>query len=421
MLKTDHLYKSKFGKDTLWLLSGQAIAMGSALFLNLFIGFKYGTASLGVFNQSLAYYLIFSTFFALGLNNTIIKKISEKSRSKEEENKLFTVNLTTTLIVSCSLCSILILVIHFYPSLLSSEELTKTLPAMLLALPMFSVNKNFGAYYSGSRRQRSVAFQRIYRWGGLAILFYSGSTYHLSIEETMYSFLFIEGTLALLNIALNINNFNFNISSKLISESIRFGMGSYISEITSTFNSSIDIILVAYFLSDQEAGQYSFIAFFVRTLYVFPGILMQNISPIVSHHWVKKTVRELNFKLHKVRSINMIVLCLQFILLLILYKLIILKIKGGFETTYISFLMALMGTYVFAHISWGGSVLVMTEKLKSNFHRTLIILISNLIICSLFTYTLGFNGSVIAISANALLSFFLLRTFVYRKTGVRLI
>ncbi|MFT6282169.1 MAG: O-antigen/teichoic acid export membrane protein [Salibacteraceae bacterium] len=420
-MELQHLYKSKFGKDTIWLLSGQVTAMGVGLFLNLFVGYKYGTASLGVFNQSLAYYLIFSTLFALGLNNTLIKKISEQSRNANEENKLFTVNVLTTLVVSSTLSAVLIITVCMKPSLLASNELAKTLPAMLLALPLFSINKNFGAYYSGKRKQRSVAFQRIYRWGGIATLFYAGSQFQYSIEQLMYSFLFIEGTLALMNVFQNINHFDFRISKALMRESIGFGLGSYISEIASTFNGSIDIIIVAYFLTGEEAGQYSFIAFFVRTLYVFPGILMQNISPVVSQHWVKKTIRELNVKLHKIRSINMIVVTLQLLSLLLLYNIIILKIKGGFETTYAAFLMAIFGTYIFAHISWGGSVLIMTQKLKSNFYRTLIILISNVIVCSFFTYSLGFMGSAVAISANALLSFLLLKTFVYRKTGVQLI
>jgi O-antigen/teichoic acid export membrane protein len=420
-LRILHFNISKFGKDTIWLLFGQATAMGAGLFLNLFIGFKYGTAALGVFNQSLAYYLILSTVFALGLNNTLVKKIAEKSRSEAEENKLFTANLFITIIVSSVLSSTLILVLLSFPGMLATEELVKTVPTMLLALPLFCINKNFGAFYSGNRKQKFFAYQRIYRWGGLAVLFYVGGYYQYPIEQLIHSFLFIEGTLTLLNLALNHKRITFNISLKLIRESFRFGMGSYISEITSTFNNSIDIILVAYFLSDQEAGQYSFIAFFVRTMYVFPGILMQNISPIISNHWMRKTISELNNKLHKVRLINMIVLTLQLLLLLVAYKLIILQIKDGFEATYGSFVIAIVGTYVFAQISWGGSILIMTERLKANFHRTIIVLILNIVVCSIFTYTFGFLGSVVAISTNAILSFLLLKTFVYRKTGVRLI
>ena len=112
-MKIRQLYRSKFGKDTIWLLFGQVAAMSSGLFLNLFIGYKYGTAALGTFNQSLAYYLIFSSLFALGLNNTLVKKISEKSRNQNEENKLFTTNLLITFIVSSLLSFVLIVVVHF--------------------------------------------------------------------------------------------------------------------------------------------------------------------------------------------------------------------------------------------------------------------------------------------------------------------
>lgn len=420
-MNIQQFFISKFGKDTLWLILGQTIAMGSALFLNLFIGFKYGTALLGVFNQSLAYYVILSILFAMGLNNTLIKKLSEKSKNGNEEDKIFTANIITTLSISSSLSLFVMLIIYFYPNLLASDNLVKTLPIMLLALPLFCINKNFGAYYSGNRKQRNVAFQKIYRWGGLAIMFYIGGAYEYSINDLMASFICVEGTLAFLNIILNVKHFNFRISSKMIKDSIQFGMGSYVSEITSTFNSSIDIILVAYFLSDQEAGQYSFIAFIVRTLYIFPGILMQNISPIISHHWVKKTISELNSKLKNIRQINLIVLTFQFLALLVFYNLVILEIKDGFENTFGSFVIAMLGTFLFAQISWGGSILIMTDKLKANFYRTLIVLILNIIICSLFTYTFGFMGGMLAISINAFLSFFLLKNFVRRKTGVRLL
>lgn len=420
-MKKYSLNISKFGLDTIWLMSGQAIAMGAGLFLNLFIGYKYGTSSLGVFNQSLAYYLILSTLFALGLNNALIKKISEKTRNTTEENRLFTGNLMTTFVISTTLSSFLALVLFYFPNLLSSIELAHIIPSMLLALPFFTLNKNFGAYYNGNRKQKSVAFQRIYRWGGLSIIFIIGGLFEYSLYQLMFSFLVIEGSLTILNISLNIRNFNFNMSFELIWDSVVFGMGSYISEITSTFNSSIDIIIVAYFLTEQEAGQYSFIAFFVRTLYVFPGILMQNITPIISFLWVKKEIARLNSKLRKLRKVNLILLSVQFVFLLVLYKIIILKMTNGFESTYIPFVIALLGSFLFAQISWGGSILIMTEKLKANFQRTLIVLLINIIVCTSLSFSLGFIGSVSAISLNALLSFLLLKTFVYRQTEIRLI
>ncbi|MFT5822590.1 MAG: O-antigen/teichoic acid export membrane protein [Crocinitomix sp.] len=162
-------------------------------------------------------------------------------------------------------------------------------------------------------------------------------------------------------------------------------------------------------------------AFFVRTLYVFPGILMQNVTPHISYHWKKNEINILNGKLKKVRNINLIVLLFQFLMLLAIYKFVILHITVGFESTYGAFFIATIGTLIFAQISWGGSVLVMTEKLKANFQRTLIVLILNITVCTLFTSSLGFIGSVSAISFNAVLSFLLLRRFVYRQTGLQLI
>ncbi|MCJ8292488.1 MAG: oligosaccharide flippase family protein [Crocinitomicaceae bacterium] len=411
----------KFTKDTIWLIGAQVVVMGSALFINLLIGYEYGTASLGIFNQAFSFYIIFSTLFSLGLNNSLIKKIAEKTRNLQQENRLFTVNISTTFIFSLLFSLLLKVITVQFPQLFSSAELVDALHIQIFALPLFSINRTFGAYYSGNRRQMDFALQRIFRWFGIATSMYIGASQGLELTFLMYSFVFIEGLIFIFNGIKNRRHFDFHFNLELVRENLSFGMGSYISEITSVFNSSIDIILVAYFLTQEDAGKYSFIVFFIRTLYVFPGIIMQNISPIVSRYWATNMITKLNDKLKKLRVINIIVLSVQLLMLLGLYKFVIMNVKQGFENTYTGFLIACVGTFMFAQISWGGSILIMTNKLRLNFYRTLSVLAINVLLLSVLTYNLGFNGSVIAISANGLVSFLLLKSFVYRQTGIRLI
>ncbi len=419
-MKIHQLKKSKFGKDTIWLIFGQFVAMGAGFTLNVYIGYRFDMNSLGLFNQSLAIYLILAILFSLGLNNTLLKKISEKKQDINHEGRLFTNNLLITIVASTSLSAIFMFTILKFPNLLPSDELASTLPSMFLALPLFCVNKNFAALYSGKRDQKKYALQRVFRWSILVVVFLAGDLANSPIQPLMFAFLFIEAILVVINSILCRKYFNFNISIHIIQSSLYFGLGSYISEITSTVNRYADVVIVAYFLTGEEAGQYSFVAYFVRTLYIFPGVVMQNISPIVSHHWQRKTIADLNQKLRKVRSVNIIVLTLQLGALILLFRILI-EMQEGFESSFGGFLIALVGTFLFAQIYWGGSVLIMTERLRANFYRTVLILVANVTICVLGSYTMGFIGSSIALSMSALISFLLLRSFVQRKTGIQLI
>ncbi|NRA11559.1 MAG: oligosaccharide flippase family protein [Crocinitomicaceae bacterium] len=76
-MKFKQIFISKFSQDTIWLAIAQVAVISSGLFINIFLGNQIGIENLGLFHQSLAFYLILSTLFALGLNNSLIKKVSE--------------------------------------------------------------------------------------------------------------------------------------------------------------------------------------------------------------------------------------------------------------------------------------------------------------------------------------------------------
>ncbi|MFM7726406.1 MAG: oligosaccharide flippase family protein, partial [Flavobacteriales bacterium] len=135
---------SRFSRDTLWLIAAQAVLMIAGFGVNLVIGNLQGADALGVFNQALAFYTILSTFFALGLNNTITKKIAEGQRSAEETQRILVSNLFVTTLFSGMLSALVCLLAIQQPTLFSSSELARVVYIPMIALPFFNINKNFG-------------------------------------------------------------------------------------------------------------------------------------------------------------------------------------------------------------------------------------------------------------------------------------
>ncbi len=418
-MRIKELLQSKFSKDTIWLMLAQGLTLLSGFFITIHISLHYGIQELGYFHQSLAFYMILMTLFGFGLNNTLIKKTAVQSSKLIDEARYLATTLSVTFVINLSLSSICLLFLNLNEGLLSSPELTQLVKINLLALPFFGLNKNFGAYYSGQRNQRKVAVIRSVRWILLAGSVLLCSILNYPLEVLMYAFLITETILLSYNLLSNSTIFKFRPSLKLAKEVVLFGLGSYISEITSIVNASADVIIIGYLLSAEDAGNYSFIIYFVKTIYIFPGILMQNVSPIISNHWARNSIPELNKKLSELRNINSTILTVQLIGLTMLFIVLNLWFRNN-TIVILPFCISIIGSYFFALISWGGSILIMTGKLRANFYRTLLVLVISILSIFLFTSLFGFIGSAIAISLNGIASFFLLRTFIHQNTGIKL-
>jgi O-antigen/teichoic acid export membrane protein len=401
----ERLKQSRFSRDTMWLIGAQGVLMISGFGVNLLVGKVHGAEALGIFSQALAFYTILSTFFALGLNNTITKKISEGQRTTEENQLILTSNLAVTLIFSGFMSAVMIILSKMQPQLFSSPELARVVWIPLLALPFFNLNKNFGAYFSGLRLQKRFAQQRILRWS--IIITFVGATVlaGLSIKTTLWCFFVAEITVFLMNTLQLRGRFNMKIKIITIVENLKFGMKTYVAELISVLNASLDVILIGYFLTNAETGIYSFIVYFTKTLYIFPGIMMQNFSPIVSKTWATEKKEELLIKMHSIKKINRWVVSAQLVVLLLAYPLITLFVKKEFSGTFGLFAITAFGAFIFSLIAWSGSMLIMTNKLNKNIQRVGLIITFSALSTILLTSFYGLQGACIGYSLNAIISY----------------
>lgn len=416
--KINNLLQSRFSRDTIWLIAAQAVLMISGFGVNLVVGKVQGADELGVFNQALAIYTILSTLFALGLNNTITKKVAEGHRSVEENQGILTSNLVVTTLFSGTLSVLISFLAMSKPSFFSSPELAEVVYIPMIALPFFNINKNFGAYFTGLRLQKRFAQQRIIRWTVIILFVCASIVANQHIKTTLWCFFTAEFIVFCINIFQLRRRVAFRISSSTIADNLKFGMKTYVAELISVLNSSLDVILIGYLLNNAETGIYSFIIYFAKTLYIFPGIMMQNLSPIVSKTWANRQFDELKTKMRAIKKINRIVISIQLALLLIAYPVITYFIKQEFRDTLHLFALAIVGAYVFSLISWSGSMLIMTNKLNENIARTFLIIILSASCTLGFTYTFGLTGSCIAYTINGLIAFFATSYFI--KSSLKL-
>jgi O-antigen/teichoic acid export membrane protein len=95
--------------------------------------------------------------------------------------------------------------------------------------------------------------------------------------------------------------------------------------------------------------------------------------------------------------------------------------KQDFKNTIYLLLISIVGIFPSALISWSGSLLVMTNKLKENLYRTFIIMIISIITTFVLTYYFGLIGATYSVCISSIISSLLMYIIIKRVLGIRII
>ena len=134
-------FLSKFDKDSVWLFFAQIILALSGIIINIIIGNKYGSEVLGIFNQSISIFFLFSALISLGLNNSTIKKISEDPNNYNRNNLIVNSNLIASTVISFFVCATVFFTIDYFKYIFSSPEIASALKIIFISVPIYNFNK----------------------------------------------------------------------------------------------------------------------------------------------------------------------------------------------------------------------------------------------------------------------------------------
>jgi O-antigen/teichoic acid export membrane protein len=394
----------KFSSDTLFLLSSQILVLFGGFGLTFFITQSLGIEKLGLFNEIISYYNVLVILFSFGLNNALVKKVSENMDNEKKITEYFSSCLIQTFLQSSLLSIILFLIIYSNKYLFSSEELGNYFWLMLIAIPFYNLNKNFDSYYTGIRNQKMVSINRAFRW---LLMFLIIMIVCLSTKQFKIVVLSIFGTefiLLFINLICQFKNISFSLESIKKDELMKFGMATFPAEVISALMSNIDIILLGYLLSKFDLGKYSFILFFSKTLLIFPGVVAQNLNPIISKLWFENKKEELKHKFQKIFKINLLISIVFLVVILCLYIVYISVWNPQFFDTFYLFFISLIGMFIVSLISWLGGVFIMIGQNRINNYRTIIFSFISTIVILFLSSNLGLIGACLSVLVNGIIT-----------------
>ncbi|MBL8023944.1 MAG: polysaccharide biosynthesis C-terminal domain-containing protein [Elusimicrobia bacterium] len=296
-MKIHGVMSQKFASDVLWNISSFCFLAVGGLLTNYSITNLSGDASLGIFNQAFALFIVFSQIGVGGFQFSVLHHISHSIHNEEKCIAIF----TSAFVLVGGLASSLVLIIF-----LSRDHLSifikspNVLSAFLLTLPgliFYSLNKVIMLSLNALRHMRAYAI-----FQGLRALFILSSTLFLCLNKFdpvsySLSLSLSEFLLFILLVGYSQKNaiaFSFNrLFLPSLKKHLSFGLRGVFSGILIEFNTRVDILLLGFITQNNALiGVYSFPALLAEGLGQIPIVIRQNIDPILGQAFSKQKEAE---------------------------------------------------------------------------------------------------------------------------------
>jgi len=396
------LLTSKFSTDVLWNLGSLALLGASGVLINTIIAHYQSPASLGVFNQAFAFYIVLSQLAVGGMQFSIVKYLSPT----DDRDLMATV--VSSALVAITVTAVLVAAVAFLlaPSigvLFKSKDVTLGIQFICPAVVLFSVNKAFMMVLNGTRRMRAYATFQGLRYLliivnviGLILAGFAGS-------YLAWCFLVSELLLAIALIGF-VHKSVVGLGLRYVTRSwifrhLSFGMRGFFGGMLSDLNTRVDIILLGYFVNDASVGIYSFAAVFAEGFGQISYVVKQNLDPIIGRLTAAKSIDQLRSVMRRVVLVFVpFILALSIVAALLFPVMVRLLTDDRFVESWPIFTILLAGVVINAGFRPFQGVFLLTGRPGLHSLFFLIIVFSNAILNILFIQRMGTIGAAVATS-----------------------
>lgn len=412
----------KFAKDSLATLFSQAILAISGLVLNLIIGNYYSAAGLGVFSQAFSYFLLISIVVNIGIPNSLVKHSAEYIGNDERLKVVLSGSITLNIIISLFSLILLLPFLHFFGHYIFNPELNKALFAIVIAVPIYALNKNYIGFLNGTRRMFEYSFYQALRWLLLLTVILVFIYFDSKIYNVLYSFIISELILfAILSIKLSPYLY-FSIHNEFYKKHLNYGTKTVMAFVVDEISKSSSIIMIGFFLGNQSAGIYSFAVTIAQGILMLPAVIGINFNPIISNLTSTGSIDQLRIYMTKIKKILFKFMIPVNILALLAFPIVVEYFMKGdeYSASYLPYYIMMIGVISISFFTWAGGMLSMAGLLKENLIRVSISMSANIIFNIILIPTLKVEGAAIALTLNYLFQLFLLYYFMKKKMNLKL-
>lgn len=275
---------AKLSRDVLWNLASLVVVAACGLALNVVIGLYYDAEVLGIFNQVLSLYLVFSQFGMLGIYSSTLNFVASHQEDPFTCAAIFQAGMLLTVLVS-AFCALVFWTGRPWAARWLSPGVAEGMAWATLGLFFFSINKVFLAALNGLRRMRIYAVMQALRYlllvGGLLlapVLEWPGPSLAVVLSLA-------EGTLFILLLPCLWGYIGFQGLARLrpwLGRHLDFGLKSLASGVLLELNTRVDVLLLGFLTNDRLVGIFSFASMLAEGFFQILVVLRTNFDPILA-------------------------------------------------------------------------------------------------------------------------------------------
>tara|TARA_B100000886_G_scaffold307947_1_gene241306 strand:+ start:12284 stop:13567 length:1284 start_codon:yes stop_codon:yes gene_type:complete len=416
---------NKLGLDLISNYVSVIILGGSGLTINLLIAKYYDPEILGIFNQVVATYIVFSMLGSGGINYSMLRAVAANSANQRKLTAIIKGGIFLTLIISLLTTLIYAFLIPTISQIFKSDSVGIGMKMICPGIFFFSLNKvMLHGVINGLQLMKRYAFYQSLRY--IIILISVGTCVLFSIDgKTLpVAFSISESILFVILISQVSIRIKWLQNKKWLSwAKIHFiySYKAFISGFLLESNTRIDILILGIFLNDKEVGIYSFAAFFAEGFTQLLYVIQNTYNPVLASMISSNKLDQVLFIIKKLKKrIYISALIFSTFVSLIFPKIIdLVTINREFQGSYIPFIILILGITIASGYIPFNNILLMANLPGIQTKFIFMAVSSNIVMNFLLIPMLGLIGASISTSIAFLCSVFLLRKFSYRYIGLK--
>ena len=387
------LSANRYTGNTLWLLSERIIRVSINFLITIYLIRYLGPKNFGLLSYAISYFSIFSGLASLGLDNILVRELVANTN---KENQLLGTGFYLRMIASSA--TIVLIVIAVF---VTKEDLLTVILIFAISLSVIFQCFNVIDYYFQAKVQsKYVVYSQfisfiISSFVKVLLIYYKADLIYFAIIITFESLLLAAGfylTYKKINIGKLNWKFSYDLSKKLIVDSYPL----LLSGLVIAVYMKIDQIMIKKIINDSELGFYASAVKICEAFYFIPMVLTNSIFPAIIN--AKKKGAEF-YKLRLQQLYNMIAwISIGIALPLTIFaSQIITLLYGEKFISAVPVLKIYIWSAVATFLGVASSQFLIAENFtKISFYRTLIGMISNVILNLVLIPQMGIIGSAIA-------------------------
>lgn len=429
MARPSEILAGKFQHDVLWNLASLVVLGASGILLKVLIGRYYDAVALGVFNQTLAAWFLFSQIAVAGIDRSTLRAVAEHAHDRAQVTSIVAGALAATLLLALVVTTAYWSSISWLSSWFNHSANMPT--SLLVATPglfFYALNKVLLGVVNGTQRMRAFAVYQTVRY--LVPLLGLVGFLVLDEQRTRGSELAVvfsigECLLFLLLLVDVRQHLGFPIArgwQEWTREHLHYGLKSVVSGVLFELNTYVDIFVIGHFMTESAVGLYSFAAVFALG-FVQMLLVLQNVyNPILAREIAARRFPELERTIALGRRWTYLGMVAAGSIGALLYPhaLRLLTGKEAFLASWAPFNYLVFGTVLASGYVPFAQTLLMAGY--PGWHTGYMIATAalNAIACWLAVPHFGLAGAAISTAASMFASVFILKAMVRWRVGLKI-